>query len=117
MSDVKQILVVEDDPAIAEMLVEFLSDEGYQVVHFDHALEALKALSDRMFHLVTLDLGLPDIDGNEFLHQLSQTTNAVPVVVVSANPQQLKPNPLVKAVVPKPFDLHRLSNAIEQHLD
>jgi CheY-like chemotaxis protein len=123
MSDHKQILVVEDDQAICEMITEFLYDEGYDAICADSGTEALQLLSNssRIFNLITLDLGLPDMSGNDVLSQMSQGSLAssygsTPVVVVSANPSHLKPDPRVKAVIPKPFNLVDLVNVIQQSL-
>lgn len=116
MKSTKQILVVEDDPSICELITDFLSEEGYSVTCLNSAMDALKVLSDKSFHLITLDMNLPDMDGNGFLRELSRTGRAIPVVVVSANPGMLVKTSLVKSVVPKPFDLSRLLNTIEQQL-
>ncbi len=110
----KKILVIEDDPDICELLTEFLEGEGYQVTCISSALEALKLLSDRAFHLITLDLNLPDLHGNDFLRQLTRSGKSIPVVVVSANPSDLKPSPLVRKVIPKPFDLFHFAKTIRQ---
>lgn len=109
----KQILVIEDDPSICQVLEEFFTTEGYEVTCLDDALEASKVINGRQFDLITLDLGLPMVDGNEFLHRLSHVGPDIPVVVISATPSKLVPNPLVKAVVPKPFDLDYLSYTIK----
>ena len=109
----KQILVIEDDPSICQVLEEFFTTEGYEVTCLGDALEASRVLNGREFDLITLDLGLPMVDGNEFLHHLFHIGPDIPVVVISATPSKLVPNPLVKAVVPKPFDLDYLSNTIK----
>ena len=123
MSDPKQILVVEDDPAICEMITEFLYDEGFEAICADSGTEALHLLSNssKIFNLITLDLGLPDMSGNDVLSQMSQgklahSYSSTPVVVVSANPGHLKPDPRVKAIIPKPFNLVDLVNVIQQSL-
>src|SRR5690242_13044735 len=109
----KHILIIEDDDYIAEILGELFTSEGYEVLCLDNALEASKALNDQQFDLITLDLGLPMVDGNQFLHRLSLVGPDTPVVVISATPSKLEPNFLVKAVVPKPFDIELLSATIK----
>src|SRR3954449_4456140 len=106
----KQILVIEDDPSIRLVLEEVFTTEGFEVLCIDDALEASKLLNGRTFDLITLDLGLPMVDGNDFLHRLSLVGPDIPVVVISATPSKLVPNRLVRAVVPKPFDLDYLSD-------
>lgn len=107
----KQILIVEDDTDIRNVIAEFLSDEDYAVACSSKGKEALNLLSDQTFNLIILDMGLPDMTGNDFLreleHYVAQAVN-VSVVVVSANPRSLIPNPRVKSVIGKPFDLQDL---------
>ena len=112
----KQILIVEDDSSLCELMRELLTEEGYEVECIGTALEALRVLSDRLFHLITLEPNLPDADGNTFLQQLGQTGQAIPVVVVSSNPYELEPHPLVKSIVTKPFNLDRFSATVRQYL-
>ena len=75
-----QVLVVEDDDAIAEPLVEGLAREGYGVERVATGREALEA---READLVILDLGLPDMDGYAVCQQL-RARSGVPILVVTA---------------------------------
>lgn len=113
----RKILVIEDDAAICELLKVFLEEEGYQVVCLESALEALKLLNGKTFDLVTLDLHLPLMGGNEFLQRLEQSGPKIPVIVITADPDKLKRNTLVKSVVTKPFNLDYLSHAIQHQLE
>lgn len=74
------LLVVEDDPAIAEPLVEGLGYEGFRVRWARTGAEALAAGG---VDLVLLDLGLPDIDGREVCRELA-ARGGTPVIVVTA---------------------------------
>ena len=75
-----QVLVVEDDDAIAEPLVEGLAREGYGVERVSTGRAALEA---READMVILDLGLPDMDGYAVCQQL-RARSAVPILVVTA---------------------------------
>lgn len=75
-----QVLVVEDDDAIAEPLVEGLTREGYTVERVATGREALDA---HHADLVILDLGLPDMDGYAVCQQLRARSTA-PILVVTA---------------------------------
>jgi DNA-binding response OmpR family regulator len=77
------VLVVEDDPAIRTGLVRALSERGHAVTTCDTGLAALQAVVDDQPDIVLLDLGLPDVDGQQVLTML-RAVSAVPVVVVSA---------------------------------
>ncbi len=116
----KPILVVEDDPDIRALLVEVLTEAGYEVVCSRSASEGLGLLissTGPAFQLITLDLNLPDMSGISFLEELARHTEAaykVPVVVVSANPPHLIASPQVKGVIAKPFDLDTLLETIDR---
>ncbi|MDQ6840582.1 MAG: response regulator transcription factor [Actinomycetota bacterium] len=75
-----RVLLVEDDDAIAEPLVEGLQREGFEVTWVETGAAALAApLPD----IVLLDLGLPDMDGFAVCHELRQRSS-VPIVAVTA---------------------------------
>jgi len=112
----KQILIIEDDPDIGNILTDLFSDVGYNAICAETGSEALKHLELDTFDLVTLDLRLPDMNGNEILHELARRAFANPVVVISANLEYLKPSPVVRAVLSKPFDVKKLLNIIEQYV-
>ena len=77
------VLVVEDDPAIRSGLVRALTDAGHAVTAVATGMAALQAVVDEPPDIVLLDLGLPDVDGQQVLSML-RAVSAVPVVVVSA---------------------------------
>jgi DNA-binding response OmpR family regulator len=77
------VLVVEDDPAIRSGLVRALSDRGHAVTAVGGGMDALQSVVDEPPDIVLLDLGLPDVDGQQVLSML-RAVSAVPVVVVSA---------------------------------
>jgi two-component system response regulator RegX3 len=79
------ILVVEDDPSIAEPLVAGLRREGFEVTHAPTGGSALEAGE---VDLVLLDLGLPDIDGREVCRRL-RATSSIPIIVVTAAGDEL----------------------------
>ena len=118
MDTIKQILIVEDDSSIREMLVDVLSDnQKYSLVTTNTGENALVLLQSSSFDLVILDLGLPVMDGNELLAQLALIGSTVPVIVASANPQELRPTAQVKRVIAKPFDIDQLLDTVEEILN
>jgi two-component system response regulator RegX3 len=80
-----RVLVVEDEDAIAEPLVEGLGREGYDVVRVATGQEALDA--DEA-DLILLDLRLPDIDGFTVCRELRARSD-VPIIVVSARGEEV----------------------------
>lgn len=84
MSNVKKILLVEDDQDIATLLRLNLQDEGYQIVHETDGAKALKWLDSTVWDAVILDLMLPNVDGLEICRRIRQMTRYLPVIIISA---------------------------------
>jgi len=82
-----KILIVEDEPSIAHFLTATLKANGYEALPARTGAEALSIVSSNCPDLVILDLGLPDMDGTEFLKDL-RSWSSLPVVVVSARTQE-----------------------------
>jgi DNA-binding response OmpR family regulator len=80
-----RVLVVEDEDAIAEPLVEGLHREGYEVTRVATGQEALEAGET---DVVLLDLRLPDIDGFTVCRELRARSD-VPIIVVSARGEEV----------------------------
>lgn len=76
-----RVLVVEDDAAVAEPLVDGLRRHGLDVVHVGLAIQVLDAA--REVDVILLDLGLPDDDGLNVLRSLRTVTD-VPIIIVTA---------------------------------
>lgn len=83
MDGAKHIVVVEDDMAIAEVVVRYLEKDGFRVDSYGHGGEALDALLADPPDLVVLDLMLPGIDGAELFRRL-RALAPVPVVMLTA---------------------------------
>jgi two-component system OmpR family response regulator len=79
-----RILVVEDDPLLAESLIRALQQQGYSVGHARRGHDADALLRDRRYDLLLLDIGLPDVDGFEVLRRLRARSDQTPVLVVTA---------------------------------
>lgn len=70
------VLVVDDDPDIRALVVTVLGKAGYRVVEAESGAEALDAARAEQPQLITLDLGLPDMDGTEVCRRLREFTDA-----------------------------------------
>ena len=85
-NEVPRILVVEDEPVVREIAVTILRNNGFQVEQVVDGQAALDLLArDPSFSLVTLDLGLPKIEGREVLKRLRSAvaTAALPIIVLT----------------------------------
>jgi two-component system response regulator MprA len=78
------ILVVDDDPALARTLGLALSVEGYGVECAADGTQALDRLRTREFDTVILDIGLPRLDGLDVCRWLRQRGRATPVLMLTA---------------------------------
>jgi DNA-binding response OmpR family regulator len=79
-----RILLVEDNPDLAEALQRNLEVDGYEVAYASRASHALALATSHNPDLVVLDLGLPDRDGYEVLKELRTRGNTSPVLILSA---------------------------------
>ncbi|MTD55341.1 response regulator [Amycolatopsis sp. RM579] len=77
------VLVVDDEPQIVRALRINLTARGYKVITAHDGAAALRAVADTKPDVVVLDLGLPDMDGNEVIAGLRGWTT-VPIIVLSA---------------------------------
>lgn len=105
------ILVIDDEPQIHRFLGPALIAGGYRVLRADTAAEGLRLAASRAPDAVLLDLGLPDMDGQQALAQL-RAFSAVPVVVVSARDREHEKIAALDAgaddYVEKPFSVGEL---------
>jgi two-component system, OmpR family, KDP operon response regulator KdpE len=81
------ILLVDDELAIRRFLRVSLADAGYHVQEAETAAQAIRLAGQQPPDLVVLDLGLPDMDGQEVLKQLREWLHA-PIIVLSARDQE-----------------------------
>ena len=78
-----KILVVEDDYNILSMIQTVLDTNGYQVITAQRCQQGILMLSSYVPDLVVLDLGLPDMDGEEFI-RIVRGSSMIPIIVLSA---------------------------------
>ena len=83
-STTHRVLVVDDEPAIAELVSTMLRYEGFEVEVAGLGREALRAVADNRPQLVVLDVMLPDIDGFEVQRRLRADGYDVPVLYLTA---------------------------------
>lgn len=78
----KKILLVEDDLFMADLLVQELSRDGFDVSLAKSGKEALQRLKGSSYHLVLLDILLPDINGIEVLREIKNNPVGAGIKVV-----------------------------------
>lgn len=77
------LLLVEDDASISEMVVGYLSKEGYRVTTVADGAEAVRVFVSGEYDLVLLDLMLPNVSGLDLLQAIRERSK-VPILILSA---------------------------------
>jgi two-component system response regulator FlrC len=78
------VLVVEDDPALREMLVELLREDGLQVCAVGGAGDALRAVRETQFDLILSDIQMPEMDGFELLDAVREVRPEARVILMTS---------------------------------
>ena len=117
------ILLIEDEPDVADLASEMLADEGYRVVIAHDGFEALK-IYERMgkqIGLVILDYFLPVIDGDAVFEELRSLNPKVNVVLSSGFAEQTKIASMLgqglRGFIPKPYSRDKLLEQVRSTLD
>jgi CheY-like chemotaxis protein len=128
------VLVVEDDGAVRQLLIEYLKQHAAK--HVDSArdgVEALHSVSSQQYDVIILDLLMPHMTGIDFLDSLQvlsadrtvKTLRKPPAVVVitGASPEQIpsgrieeRSPGMIRAVLRKPLQLDQLESCLDRLL-
>jgi two-component system catabolic regulation response regulator CreB len=84
----KEILIVEDEPTIADTIAYALETEGFDVLRSTTAQEALHEFNRRKISLIVLDVGLPDINGFELCREIRKQSS-VPIIFLTARSDEV----------------------------
>lgn len=122
MTDLKKILVVDDDPYILMSLEFLMKKNGYDVMVARNGTEALDIVGKQMPDVVLLDIMMPDVDGYEICKHIKKTAKLkhTKVVFMSAKSKEAdiqKGYDLGAALyVTKPFSTRELVKQIKELL-
>ena len=83
----KRILVVDDEPRIAEVCRDYLQRAGFSVMTADNGVDALKLARTRDPDLIVLDLGLPQMDGLDVTRSI-RAQSSVPIIMLTARVEE-----------------------------
>jgi PAS domain S-box-containing protein len=119
----ERLLVIEDEPAIAEFLRRGLASMGYQAAVFSQPVEALEVLrltSPSSFDAVITDYSMPVMNGVEVARHIKQLAPGMPIMLMSgyeegagiAHPEEAG----IRKVMAKPLSLSAMSRAIRELL-
>jgi len=114
----KTILIVEDNPAVLEMVQIFLEGENYKVVTATEGGSVQSVAEAAVPDLILLDMWIPILDGAEVAKLLrkNSSTKAIPIVMFSAHPnaENFAKVAGVDALLTKPFELSDLLKVIQK---
>ena len=112
------VLIVDDEPPIAEFIADVLEEEGYRVRVLHDGAAALLDILRKRPRMVILDVAMPVMMGDELLRYLRRHGfGDLPIVIMTAgmNPQSYMSYGAA-AVLPKPFDVQSLLTVVERYL-
>ena len=112
----QRILIVDDDALVRGSLAAVLESEGYVVDEAHSGMEAVSCAMERLPDLVLLDLNMPHCDGWTAFSQLDRVTPLLPVIVITARPNQYEKAVRlgVDAFMEKPLNIPVLVRAIKR---
>jgi DNA-binding NtrC family response regulator len=115
----QRILVVDDDEAIRDALMEILEDD-YDVTSVDSGFKALSQIKNQIFDLIFLDIVMPEMDGIETLKQIKAHDKNLDVIMISAVDRAQEATDSIRLgaydYITKPFDHEIILNRVEKVL-
>ena len=82
------ILLVEDDPSVAASVIDGLSNSGLNITHVETGKDAIAHVNRANPDLILLDLGLPDMDGQDVCRTIRQD-HTTPIIILSARSEEV----------------------------
>jgi CheY-like chemotaxis protein len=127
------ILVVDDEPDVAEAIQSVLEHAGFTVVTANSAQQGLAAIEQQNFDVVVTDIIMPKVNGLELIRRLRTGHPRIRIIAISGGgsfgPLSLKPEAIsthafiaaardagAEEVLTKPFDMDDLLAAVRRHL-
>jgi CheY-like chemotaxis protein len=118
-----KILVVEDTPDVADMLVMLLKYDGHEAAVAYSGADGLDALKAEQFHVVISDIGMPHMDGYEFARAMRLVPGYadVPLVAMSGHDREVDKEEARQAGfdqhMAKPVDVEKLTDLVNDLIE
>ncbi|MFW5967402.1 MAG: response regulator [Persicimonas sp.] len=115
-----RILIIDDDKDICEYMQLLLSQSGYEVTAETDAYAALDLLKEEEFHVVILDIMMPELNGMELLERIRSFDSDIAIIIFTGYPSvdtavtSMKYN--VSDYIKKPFDVDEFNQTLEKIL-
>ena len=115
------ILIVDDDPDVCHNMSDILSDQGYRVDTAHEGRTVLRLVQRQAYDLALLDYKMPGMDGLALCRELTRLHPEIVALLITAYPTDVLPAEAqavgFRQIVPKPIDVPRLLERIEDALD
>jgi len=112
-----QVLVVDDEPAIREVISAFLRSDGHNVTTASDGREGLKEFQTKAFDIVVTDRAMPQMNGDQMAGLIKQTRPDIPVVLLTGFGTLIETTktqpPAIDIVLSKPVTLKTLLSTID----
>jgi len=120
MADKSKILVVDDEPSVLEILTEFFTSKGYEVICASGGLEGLSKAEMHRPDVILLDVRMPDLDGITVLRRIREVNPWVGILMMSGNADTEAAKETLQLgafdYILKPFDFDYLDRAVHKML-
>ncbi len=117
------VVVVDDEPAIVEVVCDALSDADLEAISCVHGPEANACIREAQPQVVILDVQMPGVDGVEVFQNMRNDpdTRSIPVIFFTANADKLRQRlpdyrAMGAALLPKPFNVDKLLDLVQKSL-
>lgn len=121
MTDKSKILVVDDEPSVGEVLSEFFTPKGYEVICASGGIEGLSKAEKMEPDVILLDVRMPDLDGISVLRRIREVNPGVGVLMMSGNSDLEAAKETLQLgaydYILKPFDFDYLDRAVHKMLN
>jgi CheY-like chemotaxis protein len=111
-----RVLVVDDEDAVRDVLVDMLEAHGHSVVSAACGAEGLEKLAEVPYDVLFTDLSMPEMDGRALAREVKKRRPGIKVVLVTGYAGTLDPDAevfsYVDAVLGKPFDFDKVGETL-----
>jgi signal transduction histidine kinase/CheY-like chemotaxis protein len=113
-----RILVIDDEPEVRELLVEYLTAEGHSVTSAADGWQGIAKIEEETFDLVFTDLGMPGMTGWQVAEVVKSRFPGMPVVLITGWADTLEPGEesRVDGILAKPFQIDGLRDLLSRLL-
>ena len=114
--EIKTILVIDDEPAIRDLLKYNLEREGYQIIEASDGVEGINVALEQKPDIILLDIMLPKLDGLSVCKRIKNSMN-IPIIMLTARSEEIETKPVEVASEEKKKESKIVVGDLELDLD